>query len=55
MVSTWTAGGNLGTARRESAGAGTQTSALIAGGYTTVAMLITQKNTMDQHGLQVEI
>jgi hypothetical protein len=32
--SAWTAGGNLNTARRSLAGAGTQTAALAFGGYT---------------------
>jgi hypothetical protein len=33
MVLTWTGGGNLGTARREIAGCGTQTAGLGFGGY----------------------
>jgi hypothetical protein len=31
----WASGGNLGTARRSLAGAGTQTAGLAFGGYTT--------------------
>jgi hypothetical protein len=33
MVQAWAAGGNLGTARRSFAGAGTQTAGLAFGGY----------------------
>jgi len=41
--STWSPGGSLGTARRDSAGCGTQTAGLAIGGETTVSVNITEE------------
>jgi hypothetical protein len=46
----WTAGGNLNTARRTLAGCGIQTSALGFGGLITTAKQQLQKNMMEQLG-----
>jgi hypothetical protein len=47
---TWTAGGNLGTARRVLAGAGLQTAGLAFGGYST-ANTNAQKSMTEVLGL----
>jgi hypothetical protein len=54
QIKSWAAGGNLSTARRYLAGAGTQTAGLAFGGFTTT-QLQTQKNIMEVLGQQVEI
>jgi hypothetical protein len=43
--SAWTNSANMATARRQLAGAGTQTAALGAGGYTTTAVANTEEFT----------
>jgi hypothetical protein len=50
----WTAGGNLGTARRGLASAGTQTVAAGFGGFTTVVVTNTEEYDGTSHGQQVE-
>ncbi len=42
-TSTWSAGGNLGTARSSLAGCGTQSAGLSFGGFTTVAVATTEE------------
>jgi hypothetical protein len=56
QIKSWSAGGNLGTARRQLAGAGTQTAGLAFGGsVTAINKPAQQKNIMVQLGQQEEI
>ncbi|MBU2214897.1 hypothetical protein KKA83_03125, partial [Patescibacteria group bacterium] len=43
FLGTWSAGGNLATARRYLAGAGTQSAGLSFGGVTTIYLTITEE------------
>ena len=43
MSATWSSGGNLATARRYLAGAGTQTAGLCMGGYTSSYSAVTEE------------
>jgi hypothetical protein len=56
QIKSWAAGGNLSTARRLLAGAGTQTAGLAFGGYVlTGTIQITEEYNGSMLGQQVEI